>query len=173
MSPQSKTKYREQAAARVAAAQEVLAAEVAALVSGDDWRQFLDFQAKLHDYSANNVMLIFAQHAKAYEEGWVPEPMPTYVAGFNTWRALGRQVERGQHGFAILAPMRSLRRGARDREGNVRLLRRDDELAVVEAETRAPVLRGFRRRARRCPTRRGPVSSEARRRPGWGLRSWH
>ena len=144
MSPQTKTKYREQAAARVAAAQEVLAAEVAALVSGDDWRQFLDFQAKLHDYSANNVMLIFAQHAKAYGEGRVPEPMPTYVAGFNTWRALGRQVERGQHGFAILAPMRSLRRGARDGEGNVRVLRRDDELAVVEAETRAPVLRGFR-----------------------------
>ena len=86
----------------MAAAQEVLATEVAALVTGDDWRQFLDFQAKLHDYSANNVMLIFAQHAKAYEEGRVPDPTPTYIAGFNTWRALGRQVDRGQHGYADL-----------------------------------------------------------------------
>jgi hypothetical protein len=144
MASQTKGNSREQAAARVAAAQEVLAAEVAALVTGEDWRQFLDFQAKLHDYSANNVMLIFAQHAKAYEEGRVPEPLPTYVAGFNTWRALGRQVERGQHGFAILAPMHSVRRGARDPEGNVRVLRRDDALAPGETETRTPVLRGFR-----------------------------
>ena len=36
-----------------------------------------DFQSTLHDYSANNVMLIFAgQHAKAYEEGRVPDPAP-------------------------------------------------------------------------------------------------
>ena len=143
MSSQTKAKFREQAAARVAAAQEVLAAEVAALVTGDDWRQFLDFQARLHDYSANNVMLIFAQHAKAFEEGRVPDPMPTYVAGFNTWKALGRQVERGQHGFAILAPLRALRRGARDGEGNVRVLRCDDPLQPGETETRTPILRGF------------------------------
>jgi hypothetical protein len=90
--------YRERAAAKVAAAQEVLATEVASLVTGEDWRKFLDFQALLHDYSANNVMLIFAQHARAYERGRVPEPAPTHVAGFETWRALGRTVERGQHG---------------------------------------------------------------------------
>ena len=59
-------KYRERTAERVAAAQEVLAAEVASLVTADDWCQFLDFQAKLHDYSANNVMLVFAQHSRAY-----------------------------------------------------------------------------------------------------------
>jgi hypothetical protein len=58
----------------VAAAQEVLTAEVGALVTGADWQQFLDFQATLHDYSANNVVLIFAQHASAYDEGRVPEP---------------------------------------------------------------------------------------------------
>ena len=118
----------------MAAAQDVLAAEVAALVTGDDWRQFLDFQATLHDYSANNVMLIFAQHARAYEEGRVPDPTPTYIAGFNTWRALERQVDRGQHGYAILAPMRSNRREARDAEGNVRVLRRNDRLNAGETE---------------------------------------
>jgi hypothetical protein len=113
------------------------------LVTGEDWQRVLDFQATLHDYSANNAMLIFAQHARAYEEGRVPEPTPTYIAGFETWRALGRTVERGQHGYAVLAPMRSTRRQARDAQGNVRALRRGDTLSVGETETRAPVLRGF------------------------------
>src|SRR5271155_6173563 len=83
----TREQYRERAAAKVAAAQEVLATEVASLVTGEDWRKFLDFQALLHDYSANNVMLIFAQHSRAYEEGRVPDPAPTYIAGFETWRA--------------------------------------------------------------------------------------
>ncbi len=139
----SREQYREHMAAKVAAAQEVLAAEVGSLVSGEDWRQFLDFQAKLHDYSANNVMLIFAQHAQAYEEGRVSEPAPTFVAGFETWRALGRSVERGQHGYAILAPMRGTRREARDADGNVRALSRGDRPNAGETETKTPVLRGF------------------------------
>jgi hypothetical protein len=139
----TREQYRERSAAKVAAAQEVLAAEVASLVTGDDWRKFLDFQAMLHDYSANNVMLIFAQHAKAYEEGRVSEPSPTYIAGFETWRALGRTVERGQHGYAVLAPMRATRRLARDAEGNMRALHRGDGPSVGETETRTPVIRGF------------------------------
>jgi len=139
----TREQYRERAAAKVAAAQEVLATEVASLVTGEDWRKFLDFQAMLHDYSANNVMLIFAQHARAYEEGRVPEPTPTYIAGFETWRALGRTVERGQHGYADLAPMRATRRLARDAEGNVRALRRGGKPSVGETETRTPVIRGF------------------------------
>ena len=91
----TKEQYREQAAAKVAAAQELLAAEVAALVTGDDWRRFLDSQARLHDCDANIVMLIVAQHAQAYQEGRVAEPTPTYVAGFDTWAALDRHVALG------------------------------------------------------------------------------
>jgi hypothetical protein len=70
----TKERYRKRAAAKVAAAQKVLTIEIASLVTGADWRTFLDFQAMMHDYSANNVMSIFAQHARAYEEGRVPEP---------------------------------------------------------------------------------------------------
>jgi len=139
----TREQYRERAAAKVAVAQEVLVTEVASLVTGEDWQKFLDLQAMLHDYSANNVMLIFAQHARAYEEGRVPEPTPTYIAGFETWRALARSVERGQHGYVVLAPMRSTRRQARDGEGNVRVLGRNDRPSVGETETRTPVLRGF------------------------------
>ena len=143
MQKPTREQYRERVAAKVAAAQEVLGAEVASLVTGDDWRRFLDFQAMLHDYSANNVMLIFAQHARAYEEGRVPEPAPTYIAGFETWRALGRTVERGQHGYAVLAPMRGTRRQASDADGNVRALGRGDRPKVGETETRRAVIRGF------------------------------
>src|SRR5271163_4896483 len=143
MAKLTREQYRERAAAKVAAAQEVLAAEVASLVTGEDWRKFLDFQAQLHDYSANNVMLIFAQHGRAYEEGRVPDPTPTYIAGFETWRALGRSVERGQHGYAILAPMRGTRREARDGEGNVRALARGDRPDAGETEIKRRVLRGF------------------------------
>ena len=130
----------------------------------------------LHDYSANNVMLIFAQHARAYEEGRVPEPTPTYIAGFETWRALGRSVDRGQHGYAVLAPMRSTRRQARDAEGNVRALRRGDRPSVGETETRTPVLRGFtvatvfdasQTSGKNLPIHPDPDSSPARRPGGW------
>jgi hypothetical protein len=113
--------YEEVAAVKVAATEEVLTAERAALGTGDDWRRFLDCQAKLYDYGADDVTLIFAQHAQAHEEGRVPEATPSYVAGFDTWRALGRHVERGQHGYTILAPVRSTDRGARDVEGSARV----------------------------------------------------
>lgn len=136
--------YREQAAAKVAAAQELLAAEVAALVTGADWRRFLDAQARLHDCGASDVMLIFAQHAQAYEEGRVPEPTPTYVAGFDTWAALDRRVTLGQHGYTTLAPMRSTCREARDPEGNVRVLARGETPAAGESERTRTVVQGFR-----------------------------
>ena len=50
-------------------------------------------------------MLIAAQHFAAYNEGRVPEPTPTYVAGFHQWLSLGRSVAKGQHGYGILAPV--------------------------------------------------------------------
>lgn len=144
MAKLTKDEYREQAAAKVAAAQALLAAEVAALVTGDDWRRFLDAQAHLYDYSATNVMLIFAQQQQAYEEGRVIEPTPGYVADFDTWAALGRHIERGQHGYTILKPLRSTRREAKDAEGNVRVLLRGEAPGAGETETRRTVLSGFR-----------------------------
>ena len=83
---------------KLEAALETLAEEVAKLRSGEDWQRFLSLQAALHAYSPNNVMLIVVQHALAFAQGMVGSPDPGYVAGFHTWRALGRSVERGQHG---------------------------------------------------------------------------
>ena len=61
----TKQAWQERMDAKLAAAHGTLAAQVAALQSGEDWKRFLDLQASLHSYSPNNEMLITAQHAKA------------------------------------------------------------------------------------------------------------
>jgi antirestriction protein ArdC len=91
--------------AKLEALQQQLAASVAALVSGEDWKRALTFAAQFRSRSFNNTMLIYAQHYAAYSEGRVPAPTPTYVAGFHQWLSLGRHVEKGQHGYGILAPV--------------------------------------------------------------------
>lgn len=82
-----------------------LVGAVEALVSGEDWKRALTFAAQFRSRSFNNTMLIYAQHSAAYGEGRVPTPAPTYVAGFHQWLSLGRHVEKGQHGYGILAPV--------------------------------------------------------------------
>lgn len=82
-----------------------LTSAVEALVSGDDWKRALTFAAQFRSRSFNNTLLIYAQHYAAHSEGRVPDPTPTCVAGFHQWLALGRHVEKGQHGYGILAPV--------------------------------------------------------------------
>jgi hypothetical protein len=134
----------ERAAERIAAAQETLESEIAALQSGEDWQRFLDLQARLHAYSPNNCLLIAAQHGRAFADGVVDDPDPGFVGGFNLWRALGRGVNRGQHGYAVLAPCRYDRRVATDMDGNSRRLgSREPALEGERIEVRR-VLAGFR-----------------------------
>jgi hypothetical protein len=91
--------------AKLDAVHEKLTTAVTALVTGDDWRRALEFAARFRSRSFNNTLLIYAQHLAAHEEGRVPEPTPSYVAGFKQWLTLGRHVERGQSGYQILAPI--------------------------------------------------------------------
>ena len=90
--------------ARLEAVQQRLAASVAALVTGEDWRRALEFAARFRARSFGNTMLIYVAHHEAFKAGKVPNPTPTYVAGFKQWQSLGRQVQKGQSGYAILAP---------------------------------------------------------------------
>lgn len=91
--------------AKLDAIHDQLTKSVAALVTGDDWRRALEFAARFRSRSFNNTMLIYVQHYAAYKAGRVPEPTPTYVAGFKQWLSLNRQVMKGQSGYAILAPV--------------------------------------------------------------------
>jgi hypothetical protein len=87
------------------ALQDKLTAAVEQLITGEDWQRALTFAAQFRSRSFNNTLLIWAQHSAAHEQGIVPAGKPTYVAGFQQWRALGRQVMRGQPGYQILAPV--------------------------------------------------------------------
>lgn len=91
--------------AKLDALHEQLTGAVESLVSSEDWKQALEFAARFRARSFNNTLLIFVQHQAAFEAGRVPEPVPSYVAGFKQWQTLGRQVEKGQSGYMILAPV--------------------------------------------------------------------
>ena len=106
-------------AERVRALHDRLTAQVEALVTGEDWARFLTVASRFHTYSPNNLWLILAQR-----------PDATRVAGYRTWQRLGRQVNRGAKGIAILAPCVYRRRPV-------------DEADPAENPAVARVLRGF------------------------------
>ncbi|MFE5339765.1 ArdC family protein [Isoptericola sp. NPDC056578] len=78
---------------------------VSALVTGDDWIRAMRFAARFRTRSFNNTLLIWMQHVAAFEAGETTAPEPTYVAGFQQWKALGRHVSKGKRGYQILAPV--------------------------------------------------------------------
>ena len=57
------------------------------------YQQWLSVVARFHNYSFNNTVLICAQ-----------KPDATYVAGYSTWKKLGRWPVKGSHAIRILAP---------------------------------------------------------------------
>lgn len=91
--------------AKIEQLQEKLTSAVDALVTGEDWRRAIEFAAHFRTRSFNNTLLIWTQHATAHEQGRVPDPFPTYLAGFGQWRDLGRHVAKGQSGYQIFAPV--------------------------------------------------------------------
>ena len=61
------------------------------------WRAMLDAALKFHTYSLNNQLLIELEAARL---GF----SPIRVAGFGTWKMLGRSVVKRSTGLAVLAP---------------------------------------------------------------------
>ena len=84
---------------------EKLTGAVETLVSGRDWARALAFAARFRSRSFNNALLIWVQHEAAFEAGRVPGPVPSYVAGYRQWQQLGQQVQKGQPGYMIFAPV--------------------------------------------------------------------
>ncbi len=116
---------REQADAdKLTALHARLAEQVAALRSGADWRAWLQVARRFHTYSFSNTLLIAAQR-----------PDATTVAGYRAWQALGRQVDKGERGIGILAPV--LRRPRQDRR-SIDPQRPDDPAKPIEADTGEP-----------------------------------
>lgn len=95
---------RAQREAKLDALEERITASVEELVSGDDWKRALEFAATFRTRSFNNTLLIWVQHLEAFEQGRVPAPTPTWVAGFQDWKKLGRWAEAGG-GYQIRSPV--------------------------------------------------------------------
>ena len=95
--PASPAEAAEREAARTAKLEQLhatLTEQVGAIRNGQDWQRWLTVASTFPSYSLNNVLLIAAQR-----------PDATAVAGFGAWQALGRQVDKGSKGIAILAPI--------------------------------------------------------------------
>lgn len=78
---------------RVAELTERLENGVKELYASDSYAQYITAMAKFHHYSFGNALLILFQC-----------PSASNVAGYNTWKQLGRQVKKGEKGIMILAP---------------------------------------------------------------------
>jgi len=78
---------------------------------------YLKTMALFSKYSLNNLFLIARQ-----------QPDARRIAGYQTWRKLGRYVRKGEKGIAIIAP----------------LIRRKSESGNLESAGEEPVLSGFK-----------------------------
>ena len=78
---------------RIKALTDKLENGVKEVFESEAYKEYLKTMSKFHRYSFGNCMLIFFQC-----------PGATAVAGYTTWRKLGRTVKKGEHGIQILAP---------------------------------------------------------------------
>ena len=107
--------------------QELIAANIKLLIEqleagkSDAFTNYLTAMSRFHSYSFGNVLEIARQM-----------PTATRVAGYWTWKNLGRSVKAGQKGIRILAPIVGIRR-KKDEEA---------ERDITKQNTR--VLLGFR-----------------------------
>ena len=69
---------------------------IATILTSAGYREYLRVMSRFHGYSFNNVMLVMLQR-----------PDATRVAGFHTWRRMGRKVKRGETGIRIMVPYRT------------------------------------------------------------------
>jgi hypothetical protein len=78
----------------------VLAENVSKLMQSENYKAALKLRRKMSQYSFRNVYLI-----------WLQCPFASYVAGYQQWKALGRQVRKGETSIAISAPITKKREG--------------------------------------------------------------
>lgn len=59
--------------------------------SGDSWKDFLECQGRVYQLNFFNACMVYAQKKEA-----------TVLASFGEWKRIGRPVQRGSHGIAIV-----------------------------------------------------------------------
>ncbi len=66
------------------------------ILTSEGYRQYLQTASRFHAYSFGNVILVMLQ-----------KPDATRVAGFHTWKSLGRFVKKGEKGIRIMVPYKA------------------------------------------------------------------
>lgn len=65
------------------------------IINSGEFKKFLKFSKNFHNYSFNNIILIFLQMPEA-----------TQVAGFKKWESMGRRLKKGAKGIQIVYPIK-------------------------------------------------------------------
>ena len=67
---------------------------VTSIFSSEKYKELLKTYAQFHNYSINNTILILSQF-----------PDSSHVASFQTWKRLGRSIDKGEKGIKVLVPI--------------------------------------------------------------------
>lgn len=105
------SKSREQIQAEINLTLERLQQGVKDVFTSDNYKNYLQFFAKMHNYSFNNTILILSQL-----------PTASLCASFQTWKSLKCPVKKGETGIKILVPIpykQELLMDCKDQQGNV------------------------------------------------------
>ncbi len=81
---------------------------IKSMTNSAEWTRYLDFQARFHHYSAANVQLILMQN-----------PYATQVAGFHTWKSVGRFPAKGTGIYIRRPSFRKVENQATDEDEKV------------------------------------------------------
>ena len=99
------------------------------LFHSEQYKRYLTTMSKFTSYSLNNTLLIAMQ-----------KPDATAVAGYNTWKSMGRNVMKGEKAIKILAPI--IYKKKEDREENNVPDKKDSPKPLDEEKER--ILVGFK-----------------------------
>lgn len=94
----NKEEYREQKQQETQEILKKLEQGVKDVFASGKFKEYLDVMSKFHNYSFNNSIMIMLQ-----------KPDASHVAGYTTWKQLGRQVKKGEKGIKILAPSKYIK----------------------------------------------------------------
>ena len=100
------------------------------LFESENYKNYLKTMSKFTSYSLNNTLLIAMQ-----------KPDSSTVAGFNTWKSLGRQVKKGEKAIQILAPIIYKKKREKEGEKDDRISNKEDKPLKEETEK---ILVGFK-----------------------------
>lgn len=108
MPKQSREEYLAERAQKVEQLTEAMADRVAAIATGAEARELVEFVAQFRSRSPRNAMLIYQQweaRCQAQEDLAQRPERPSMIAGYKQFQEMGRQVRKGEKGYQILSPV--------------------------------------------------------------------